>query len=101
VSGRRGAIIEHEMGCSAAEFARTLPSAMRDWRVGGGPLAWQVCAADGMQVAKIAITPAPARAMGSLSLPVLKVRLDLSDTPGPLAAEFLRRFERGFHRGGG
>lgn len=101
MSGRRGAIIEHEMGCSAAEFARTLPSAMRDWRVGGGPLEWQVSAADGAQVAQIAIAPAPARSMGALRLPVLKVRLDLSGTPGALAGEFLRRFERGFHRGGG
>lgn len=101
MSDGHDAIVEREMGCSAAEFARTLPSAMRDWEVGGGPVEWRVSATDGAPVARISIASAPARSIGALSLPVLMVHLDLSGTPEGLAAEFLRRFDRGFHRGGG
>ena len=89
------------MGCSLAEFAAALPAAMRDWRISGGPVAWQVADAAGRHIASISISPLPARRLGALSLPVLSVTLDLGEVPAALREEFLRRFERGFHRGGG
>jgi hypothetical protein len=39
--------------------------------------------------------------MGSLRLPVLAVTIELATATADLAKEFMRRFERGFHRGGG
>lgn len=94
-------VVVLEMGCTADEFIAVLPAAMRDWRVGGGPDAWRVSKADGTAIANIHIEPRPDRRIGALSLPVLSVKLDLDGVSEALAAEFLRRFERGFHRGGG
>lgn len=89
------------MGYTAAEFAAVLPAAMRDWRVSGGPRDWRVAAGDGREVAAIRVDAQPERRVGALSLPVLSVTIDLSKVSAELAREFLRRFERGFHRGGG
>lgn len=101
LSGDRGSAIVLEMGCSSDEFARGLPAAMRDWTVGGGSDAWQVSTADGTWVASVRIRPRPERRMGSLRLPVLAVTIELATATADLAKEFMRRFERGFHRGGG
>jgi len=95
------AVSLREMGYSAAEFARVLPAAMRDWSVSGGPCAWQVTDRCGAQVATIRIEPLPDRVVGALRLPVLAVALDLADSPSDVRDEFVRRFDRGFHRGGG
>ena len=97
----RGSAIVHEMGCSVDEFSRTLPAAMRDWRTSGGPHRWQVVTADGSPVESIRIEPLSDRRMGALSLPVLAVTLKPADPGSDLSTEFMRRFERGFHRGGG
>ena len=89
------------MGYTAAEFAAVLPAAMRDWRVSGGPRDWRVSTGGGHDVAAIRIDTRPERRIGALSLPVLSVTIELHGSPAELAGEFLRRFERGFHRGGG
>jgi hypothetical protein len=39
--------------------------------------------------------------IGALRLPVLAVTIDLGGARETLMREFMRRFERGFHRGGG
>jgi len=83
------------------EFIRVLPRAMRDWPVTGGPDVWQVWDIDGEVVARVRSEPRSERVMGALRLPVLAVTIDLSDAGQTLAREFMRRFERGFHRGGG
>lgn len=101
MSDDRSAFIVREMGYSVREFAGVLPSAMRDWRVDGGSDGWQVSDPDGAVIASIRISPQHERRMGSLSLPVLAVTIDLGGTTLEQAAEFMRRFERGFHRGGG
>jgi hypothetical protein len=49
----------------------------------------------------VAVSVASERRIGALSLPVLQVRIDPGGTPAAVMAEFMRRFERGFHRGGG
>ena len=89
------------MGYSREEFTRVLPSAMRDWSVRGGPGEWRVSTPRGELIAIIRIDPLPARSMGSLRLPVLAVNVDLTTATADQASEFRRRFDRGFHRGGG
>ena len=101
LSRGRGADIVLEMGCSVGEFTGGLPAAMRDWTVSGGPDAWQVSTLDGARVASIRVRVLSERSIGSLRLPVLAVTIDLKATTTDLAGEFMRRFERGFHRGGG
>ena len=88
------------MGYSVEEFERVLPAAMRDWAVSGGRDGWRIATAGGEAVAAISIRPLPMRRMGSLQLPVLAVTIEPAAADA-LAAEFMRRFERGFHRGGG
>jgi hypothetical protein len=39
--------------------------------------------------------------MGALRLPVLAVTIDPGGAGENVMREFMRRFERGFHRGGG
>jgi hypothetical protein len=95
------AIVKREMGYTAREFAQVLPRAMRDWVVSGGPDAWQVTGSGGVPLAGIRIEVQSDRRIGALALPVLLVTLDLGGTTDAQAAEFLRRFNRGFHRGGG
>ena len=101
MNGDGETVIFLEMGYSRDEFSRVLPAAMRDWSVDGGPDLWWVSNETGDRIASIRIEPLPERAMGSLRLPVLAVSIDLASAPTELASEFVRRFERGFHRGGG
>ena len=98
---RRAEGIVHEMGYSADEFAHTLPRAMRDWRVSGGPALWRVDDRLGQTIATVRIAPLAERRIGALSLPVLRVKIELAESGRSQEEEFMRRFERGFHRGGG
>lgn len=102
MSASGGPDIVLEMGYSVDEFVRVLPAAMRDWRVSGGPLQWRVQDAAAVLDILIDLKPLPERRMGALSLPVLAVTI-APQPPTPKASmdEFRRRFERGFHRGGG
>jgi len=93
--------IFREMGYSRAEFERVLPAAMRDWLVTGGPDVWRISTLDGGGIAIIQIEAMAERKIGSLQLPVLAVTIELIAASSDLADEFVRRFERGFHRGGG
>jgi hypothetical protein len=89
------------MGYSAAEFAAVLPAAMRDWQVSGESPRWVVHDAGGRRVALLTIKSLPERVIGALRLPVLHVSIDLRAADAEVCREFQRRFERGFHRGGG
>jgi len=99
LSSDAGTAPVREMGYSRDEFARVLPAAMRDWRVTGGPDVWRVTATDGKAVATIRIKSLPERVIGALRVPVLAVTIE--PQAATLAGEFKRRFDRGFHRGGG
>ena len=101
MSDRQGGVIRREMGYSLEEFNAVLPAAMRDWRVTGGPHHWRVSAADGSRVSDIQVESRPDRVIGALRIPVLAVTIDLGNTDPERVAEFLQRFDRGFHRGGG
>lgn len=89
------------MGYSLDEFAGNLPAAMRDWVVRGGPPRWEVSEPDGTPVAIVSATVLPVRSIGSLRVPALGVSIAWRTRSVALVAEFERRFERGFHRGGG
>ncbi len=89
------------MGYSVAEFTRVLPLAMRDWPVSGGPPAWRVRDAAGRIDIVIDVAPQTARQIGALRVPVLRVTIRPGATAAAALAEFMHRFERGFHRGGG
>lgn len=89
------------MGYSTDEFERVLPMAMRDWSVSGQVPRWHIDDAAGRALATVHIEQRPERVMGSLRLPVLYVHIDFEDIEKALIDEFILRFERGFHRGGG
>lgn len=101
LSGTGDSPISLEMGYSTDEFIRVLPGAMRDWVVTGGPDVWQVRDSAGELIAGVRIEPRSERVIGALRLPVLAVTIDLAGAQETLMREFMRRFERGFHRGGG
>ena len=93
--------IRREMGYSAQEFRSVLPAAMRDWIVRGDGIDWTISTPSVDPLARIGIEPRPSRILGALNLPVLAVRIRLFSDDPDLRDEFMRRFERGFHRGGG
>lgn len=93
--------LRQEMGYSLAEFNAVLPGAMRDWSVKGGQTTWRVADTAGVPVADIRLSPMPDRVMGMLRVPVLSVEIDFRDADDAQRSEFQRRFDRGFHRGGG
>jgi hypothetical protein len=101
VSGGDAEPVTLEMGYSLTEFARTLPLAMRDWPVSGGAPEWWVDDPVSHSRISVGVSVESQRRIGVLSLPVLRVRIDPGGTSGAVMAEFMRRFERGFHRGGG
>ncbi len=101
VSGNVSRHVNREMGYTVEEFAAVLPAAMRDWSVIGGPSDWRVKLANGEEVARIQVSSQPQRRLGALSLPVLAVCIEPTTASAALVAEFMQRFERGFHRGGG
>jgi len=90
------------MGFSREEFIRVLPRALAGYRVeSSGADRWRISDPERLLQASLQITPAPPRRLGALSLPVLAVRLEFPEGTEPRRQEFLRRFERGFQRGGG
>lgn len=95
-----GPTIVKEMGYSLDEFARVLPSAMRNWSVGGEAGRWRIDI-DGQPAVSISLCPQPPRNMGMLSIPVSAVTIRFEKDDAHLVTEFMTRFERGFHRGGG
>lgn len=90
-----------EMGYSVDEFERVLPKAMRDWTVKGRNPQWSVNDDSGSELASISIEPRAERVAGAMRLPVLQVRITFEMPASARVVEMLRRFERGFHRGGG
>jgi hypothetical protein len=87
------------MSLTREDFRRTLPAA-----VGALPHRWEgdrvTIAADGGQIV-ITLTDQPARALGSLRLPVLAVEFRFEGFTPDTVAAFMTRFDRHFQRGGG
>ncbi|RMG38629.1 MAG: hypothetical protein D6720_00825 [Gammaproteobacteria bacterium] len=94
-----GALIRREMGLDQAEFLRSLEALLggRHWRAEDDGLCidWAGCPV------RIRLHPTQQRRLGSLSLPMTRVEIDLDALTEVEAADFLTRFERAFQRGGG
>ena len=101
MSESEGASVTLEMGYSVAEFERVLPLAMRDWPVSGELPRWQISDTNGSMLAVIELNPQPERMIGMLRIPVLMVTIRFDSLSAQVRNEFMQRFERGFHRGGG
>lgn len=94
-----GQRIEREMGLDHAEFLRSLEVLLggRNWQLEED---WLLFPWTGRTV-RILLHPTAARRLGSLSLPMTRVEIDLDALNEAEAADFLARFERAFQRGGG
>ena len=95
-------LLTREMGYSLHEFTTVLPRAMRDWQViNMSESCWMVVERPESALANIAVALGATRDLGALQLPTLLVEVKFLTDDSDLQAEFLRRFERGFQRGGG
>lgn len=90
-------VVEKEMGLTRAEFLRVLPRVLdgADFVAAG-----QRITVEGMGLT-IILMEAPPRRIGSVALPVMRVRLELDRWVEADADVFLARFDRHFQRGGG
>ena len=92
-------VLDREMGCTPADFIRWLPGATRHaaLRVDAN----QVCLpADGGTI-EISFSQGPARTIGPVSIPVLKVRFRFLGIGAAARREFLAYFDLYTKRGGG
>ena len=91
--------VRREMGVTHAEFMRTLPSA-----TAGLPQsreAGHIRIAVGPGTVNIELGPEAKRRIGSLAVPTTAVTLRFSGFTTKQVQQFLERFDRSFHRGGG
>ena len=90
------------MGYTVEEFSNVLPRAMRDWSVvEQRTRVWSVTTQKNKQVAQITVVPKPERRIASLTLAVLLVDIAFHTRDSDRRSEFMRRFDRGFQKGGG
>jgi hypothetical protein len=90
------------MGFSRDEFIRVLPLALAAYRMESPRVDnWRISDANGELQVQLKIQPKPTRQLGALNLPVLAVRLEFASGTEQQRQELLRRFERGFQKGGG
>lgn len=89
----------HLMSLSEVDFFRILPVAVApcDYMVASGTVTVQ-CA---QGIAHIRISAEAPHRIASLSFPVLKVAIELTEMSELAEKAFLERFDRAFHRGGG
>ncbi len=105
--GRRWPVAERitrvcDMGFTRAEFVRVLPMALAGFVIEAqGMDCWRISDPDRELQVALRIEPGPERRIGALKLPVLAVELEFLSSADALQQVFLRRFERGFHKGGG
>ncbi len=90
------------MGFSRTEFIRVLPRALSGYLIESqGVDRWHISDPQRKLLVSLRIDVGPERCIGALRLPVLAVEMEfLAAEDGP-RRDFLRRFERGFHKGGG
>ena len=99
--------IEKTMTLSAAEFAKSLAAfagadvVIKDGKATVGVVSGEQAAEEG-RFAQITFHPLPPRRVGGLlELPQAKVTITLANVPPDVQADFLRRFDIAFQRGGG
>lgn len=90
-----------EMTLTREEFLRLLRLAVGDVRVDGDQLRGQVAFDDFRGPWIIGLTTLPARPLGPVPLPRLRLDITLDDAGDVDGEAFLRRFRLAFLRGGG
>ncbi|HWI83460.1 hypothetical protein [Ramlibacter sp.] len=90
---------EREMGCTEAEWLRTLPAAIgpRAWRRDGATASAQI----GGGTLHLAWRAGAPRTIGRVRLPRLQVRFRFEDVGPDERLAFMRRFDLYMQRGGG
>jgi hypothetical protein len=86
-----------EMGIGRDEFFRVLPAAVGPFDADGDTARWS----DGRRRWVVRLVPQADRRLGSVTMPVCRVEIDLEAYSQDEAAAFMVRFERAFLRGGG
>ena len=92
-------IIELEMGLSEKDFNSVLPNAVKPYEVTALSNGYELN--DGEQQVLIEKTVLSPRAIASIRLPRMMVVLKFPDQSEQQVAEFMKRFNRYMHRGGG
>jgi hypothetical protein len=92
-------IISREMGCTRQELVGWLPRAVGDatFEVVGD----RILIHPGQGQVQIELRQAPARRLGLLCLPVLRVTIQFSGLSQAAREQFLHRFDLATRRGGG
>lgn len=92
-------VLDREMGCTRADFIRWLPGATRQASLQVD--ADQVCLQADRGIIEISFAQGPARTIGLVSIPVLKVRFRFLGVGTAARREFLAYFDLYTKRGGG
>jgi len=91
--------IELEMGLSEKEFGRALPNAVKPYQLTTQSYGYLLDSGD--QQIQIETTALPPRAIASARIPRTMVVLKFSEQSKAQIDEFMQRFNRYMHRGGG
>lgn len=87
------------MSLTESDFYRLLPVAVAPHAYASEPGVIRVQCGPGE--AAIRVAAQPPRRIASLTFPVLRVEIEIDGMSAEQAQEFLERFDRAFHRGGG
>ena len=96
---RPGRIVTREMGISHSDFFRIFPAVID--RQPFERIADGVRYADRDRRLTIALSPEAHRRLGKLSIPLTTLRFEFNGYTGDEVEQFMERFDRHFHRGGG
>lgn len=93
------AAFEREMGCTEADWLRSLPAAIgaREWRCEPGSAAVRI----GEGELHLGWRAGKPRTIALVRLPRLHVSFRFDDVPGDARRAFMERFDAYMHRGGG
>ena len=96
----------YDMGYTQLEFAKVLNGGFTaetsPYRCQPlSPDSWLVTDHQGSLKVSIQLKPLPPRVLGSIALPVLKVKFFLTEDTQNQSAQFFEKFFKYFHKGGG
>jgi len=93
-------VYEAEMGFSHAELLRCLPPAVAPFAV--ERRAERVyCLRAGARLVELTLQPETRRRLGAIALPVTRARLEFFGFDAAAFDDFMRRYKRYMHKGGG
>jgi len=91
--------VSRDMSLSIDEFFRLLPRALPGWTCARTGLA--VDARRGRERICVTVETRDSRNLGPLSLPAIRVDVNMPDVPDDAAGHILARFDLAYQRGGG